>query len=150
MPFQISPCTLDDLAALFAELDQDLQARYPSLDISTVQLCDFDPAADIALIAKEATDELGCVVLKKYAAQIGELKRLYIAPTARRRGIAQQLLLMIENLARAQDYQQIILETGDQQAEAVALYLSLGYSQTPAYPPYCDNPVSICFAKHLI
>lgn len=149
MPLQISPCTLDELAPLFAALDQDLQARYPSLDLSFVQLSHFDPAADIALIAKQGNQDVGCVVLKPYAEHIAEIKRLFIAPAARRRGIAQQLLSQLEIIAQARSYTQIILETGDQQAEAVELYLRLGYQQTPAYPPYCDNSFSLCFAKNL-
>jgi GNAT superfamily N-acetyltransferase len=63
---------------------------------------------------------------------VAEIKRMYVPTEARRRGIARLILAELEETARAAGYARIILESGDQQPEAVALYLAMGF--TPVEP----------------
>jgi GNAT superfamily N-acetyltransferase len=79
-----------------------------------------------------------------------EVKRLLVLPTARRAGIAVALLGAVEEVARAAGAPRMILQAGDQQPEAVALYRKLGWSPIPVYEPYIETmPHSLCFEKPL-
>jgi putative acetyltransferase len=78
-----------------------------------------------------------------------ELKRMFVAPTARGAGIATSLLAELEAIAEAEDVTRLVLETGPKQPEAIALYEKHGYSAIPNFGPYVGDPLSLCFAKDL-
>jgi len=78
-----------------------------------------------------------------------ELKRMYVVPSLRGRGIGRQLLVELERAAVDFGYRAIVLETGDRQPEALALYESVGYARIPCYPPYDSRALSLCFEKRL-
>jgi putative acetyltransferase len=77
----------------------------------------------------------------------GELKRMFVDPSARGRGIAGALLARIEADASARGIREIVLETGDLHHAAQALYLRHGYHQIPQFGQYVGEPHSVCFAK---
>jgi GNAT superfamily N-acetyltransferase len=79
----------------------------------------------------------------------GEIRRMYVVPEARGRGISKAVLAALEDAARTLGYTAIRLETGDAQPEACALYAGAGYAEIPPYGPYADDPRSVCFAKRL-
>ncbi|WP_210481273.1 GNAT family N-acetyltransferase [Naasia sp. SYSU D00948] len=79
-----------------------------------------------------------------------EVKRLLVTPAARRTGIAQALLAEVERVAREGGAARLILQAGEKQPEAVALYRKLGWSPIPVYEPYIETmPHSLCFEKTL-
>jgi GNAT superfamily N-acetyltransferase len=80
---------------------------------------------------------------------LGEVKRLFVAPGARRLGVARALMRQLEARAVARGLAAIVLETGTAQPEALALYESLGFHQIANYGIYPDDPRSRCYAKHL-
>ncbi|MEO3976178.1 GNAT family N-acetyltransferase [Streptomyces sp. CAU 1734] len=85
-----------------------------------------------------------------YADGDAELKRMYVVPQARGLGLARRILAALEEDARAAGRIRMVLETGDQQPEAIALYLSCGY--TPAetkFGHYREYENSRCFTKPL-
>ncbi|WBB74954.1 GNAT family N-acetyltransferase [Micromonospora sp. WMMD1128] len=92
---------------------------------------------------------VGCGGLQTLDPDTGELKRMYVRPAYRGRGIARQLLLALEELAFRQGHRTVCLETGVYLPAAIALYRSAGYQPVPVYGEYVDNPHSVCFAKHL-
>ena len=92
---------------------------------------------------------VGCGALRAIDESTVELKRMFVAPAARRRGVARRILAEAEALARAFGYGKIILETGVFQPEALALYRSAGYLPTPAYGRYVGRSDAFCFAKFL-
>ena len=79
----------------------------------------------------------------------GELKRMYVVPEARGRGLGRRILVELEAEARRLGYRALVLETGDRQPEAVGLYESSGYERIPCYPPYDSRALSLCFEKRL-
>jgi GNAT superfamily N-acetyltransferase len=83
------------------------------------------------------------------ATAIGEIKRMYTAPVARRRGVSRALLARLETEAVRLGYRRLQLETGDRQPEAIALYESAGYWRIPTYGQYKGDELSVCFAKDL-
>ncbi|GGT34290.1 N-acetyltransferase [Streptomyces purpureus] len=78
-----------------------------------------------------------------------ELKRMFVIPEARGVGLARRILAALEADARAAGRTRMVLETGDQQPEAIALYTSSGYVPCTKFGLYRDYPNSRCFAKPL-
>ena len=79
----------------------------------------------------------------------GEVKRMYVAQGWRRRGVGTAILAALEEKARAFGYKRLVLETGDQQPEAVALYTSGRWVAIASFGPYVSDPTSVCFEKRL-
>lgn len=101
------------------------------------------------VLAWMGDDAVGCGGLRRIDERTGEIKRMYVADAARRRGIARAVLEQIEETARAIGYERLILETGTLQPEAIGLYTTHGYEAIEPYGVYKDSPLSRCFAKEL-
>ena len=78
-----------------------------------------------------------------------EIKRMYVVRSARGQGHARRILAHLEQTARASGVDSLILETGVQQPEAIALYQSAGYTPIPAFGHYRDSPLCRCFGRSL-
>lgn len=79
-----------------------------------------------------------------------EIKRMYVAPVARGRGLARQLLAHVEADAAAHGFEVLVLETGTRQPEAMSLYESSGYTAIPGFGYYRDQPLSRCYARRVV
>lgn len=79
----------------------------------------------------------------------GELKRMFVVPEARGRGLARVLLTCLEHVAREAGHPVLRLSTGELQPEAIALYESSGYRRTDPWGKYVDQPATFCYAKSL-
>lgn len=80
---------------------------------------------------------------------VAELKRMYVRPAYRGRGIGRQLAVSLEEEALAAGHPTLRLETGSYLPAAISFYRSLGYTDIGVYGEYVDNPYSVCFEKHL-
>ncbi|MFD9331711.1 GNAT family N-acetyltransferase [Streptomyces sp. NPDC060065] len=78
-----------------------------------------------------------------------ELKRMYVVPQARGFGLARRILAALEADARTAGRTRMVLETGTEQPEAIALYTSSGYEPCAKFGHYRHSPMSRCFAKPL-
>lgn len=78
-----------------------------------------------------------------------EIKRMFVEPGQRRRGLARALLAELEATARAAGCPRMVLETGVHQPEAVALYRRAGYESISGFGVYRDAVDSRCFARDL-
>jgi ribosomal protein S18 acetylase RimI-like enzyme len=78
-----------------------------------------------------------------------EIKRMYVAPAGRRRGLARAMLAHLETTAAASGAEVMVLETGTEQPEALALYASSGYEPIPGFGHYRDSPLNRCLARSL-
>ena len=90
------------------------------------------------ILAGEAGEFLACIGLRQFSDDIGEIKRLYVAPAARGRGLGRLLVERIIVVARGIGYRSVLLDTLPFMKEAQALYLSLGFQPTR---PYRFNPI---------
>jgi GNAT superfamily N-acetyltransferase len=81
----------------------------------------------------------------------GEVKRMYVVPAARGRGLGRLVLDELERHAGELGFRSLVLETGDRQEPALALYRNSGYVRIPCYPPYDarEGSLSLCFEKEL-
>ena len=74
---------------------------------------------------------------------------MYVLSTARRVGVATAILIRLEQEALDFGYKTLVLETGDRQLAAMALYEEHGFTKTPPFGPYINNPTSVCYAKQV-
>lgn len=82
-------------------------------------------------------------------APVAEVKRMYVAPAAQRRGLARRVLAHLEATAYEAGVRGLVLETGVAQPEAIALYTTSGYEPIAGFGHYKDSPLSRCFARRL-
>jgi GNAT superfamily N-acetyltransferase len=69
-----------------------------------------------------------------------EIKRMYVAPDVRRRGVGAAMLRWLERAAARAGYDRVVLETGNEQPEALAMYRSAGYAEVEPYGHYRCHP----------
>jgi GNAT superfamily N-acetyltransferase len=104
----------------------------------------------VFLVMRDDDDRaVGCGGIARFDDTRGEVKRMYVVPEARGRGLGRRLLEELEGQARRLGYASVVLETGDRQQEAVGLYESTGYERIPCYPPYDSRELSLCYEKRL-
>jgi GNAT superfamily N-acetyltransferase len=81
--------------------------------------------------------------------RVAEIKRMYVVPAARARGLARAVLAHLERTAADSGAEAMVLETGTAQPEAMGLYESSGYTRIPSFGYYKDEPLNRCYAKPL-
>ena len=101
------------------------------------------------VLAYENEKPSGCGAIKEFGANTMEIKRMYVKPECRRKGIAMKILSELENWARELSFTRCILETGKRQEEAIGLYKKTGYRLIPNYGQYTGVENSVCFEKYL-
>jgi GNAT superfamily N-acetyltransferase len=109
----------------------------------------FEPPDGAFVVARVDDVAVGCGGVCRFDESRAELKRMYVAPSARGLGLGRRLLDALEGEARRLGYVAVVLETGNLQAEALGLYTSAGYERIPCYEPYASRELSLCFEKSL-
>lgn len=134
--------------ALTRQLDSDLQLRYGQQQeaYATHNRLDLLATALIGIVDGQA---VACGCFKSLDAQTAEIKRMYVHPDWRRRGLSEQLLAALELWAHDLGLERLVLETGKGQPEALALYHKRGFAVIANYGPYVDLDNSICLGKAL-
>lgn len=92
---------------------------------------------------------VGCASYKKISSDVAEVKRVFVHPEYRGKGIAEHLMMALETNARQQGYHRLLLETGESLVAATQLYKKLGYRIVDNYGPYIDMPESLCMEKRI-
>jgi len=138
-----------DLRKLTKALDDELLTLYPAEGIFGLDL--DDPSLDSALFAVAYLGGVpaGCGAIKPVGREYAELKRFYVDPTFRKKGIATAVLNYLENEAAAGGFGLIRLETGPKQPEALNLYTKSGYTRIGRFGDYPGDEYSVFFEKHL-
>ena len=110
---------------------------------------EFAPPEGAFLIARIEGSAAGCGGLCRFDEATAEVRRMYVVPQARGRGVGRELLGGLIAAARELGYARIRLETGNRQHEAEALYRSAGFAVIPCWGPYADDPKSVCLERAL-
>lgn len=147
-----------DAVRLNARVQREYAERYgDSGDVTPLDPAMFAPPRGLFLIvndgrgtpvasggwrAQETNDE-------GYADGDAEIKRMYVIPEARRRGLSRLVLAALEDDARAAGRIRMVLETGVTLPEAISLYVSSGYEPCTRFGPYRFHELSRCYAKPL-
>lgn len=136
-----------DVHELIGELDAYLYSLYPpenvyALDVSSL----LHPSVLFAVVRDAAGASVGCGAIVM-TPEYGEIKRMYVRPQARGRGLARRLIETLEAKAVEQGCRMFRLETGPTMAEALILYDRLGYRQRGPFGDYPDDPLSVFMEK---
>lgn len=134
---------------LVRELDADLRTRYGKDQDKYDAFNIIDTQARVAL-AMEGQTPIGCGCWREMEHEVVEMKRMYVQPAFRGKGIAKLILNELEAWASEEGYKLARLETAIRQPEAIALYTKQNYQRIPNYGPYKNMPESICMEKALI
>ena len=137
-----------DFQKLVQELDADLRIRDGEEHSFFAQFNKIDSIRNV-VVAYEQEVPVGCGAIKYYDENTMEVKRMYVPPEYRGKGIASIVLATLENWAKELGYKKCILETGEKQPEAIALYHKNQYNVIPNFGQYADVPTSVCFEKLL-
>lgn len=141
----------DDAARLRAEQQAELAARYDGVEDIEPDLPPDEMLATVLVrVGGEAASCGSLRAAPAYGDGWGELKRMFVRPAARRRGLSRLVLAELERIAADDGLRRLILETGVRQPEAVALYRSAGYRRIAPYGPYIGEPASVCYARWLV
>lgn len=145
MLIESRPCTDPEIDALVDAQQRELREADGGLDGQVTVTHD-----DIRYLAVVVDGRaVACGGIQSLDPVTGELKRMYVRPAYRGRGIARQLLTALEELAFQRGHSVVCLETGVYLPAAIGLYTSCGYEPIPVYGEYVGNPYSVCFAKRL-
>ena len=122
------------LAALRFELDfQDVDAELADLAAA------YGPPGGRALLAEEDGRVLGCVALRRFEPGVAELKRMYVRPVARGRGLGRRLGEAALEAAAELGYERVRLDTVAEMVGARRIYEALGFAEIA---PYRHNPLA--------
>jgi GNAT superfamily N-acetyltransferase len=139
---------------LILALNQELDDRYPEeganhFDLAAEEVSEGHGAFLIAFVADEP---VGCGAVRRISPTVCEIKRMYVAPSARSRGVGRRILDELETIAHQLGASRLVLETGVRQPEALALYTHAGFTTIPLFGNYALAPhpeLSVCMAKDL-
>ena len=137
----------DDVRALIAELNQVLLALTPP------EFCFHMTADEMArpdttvFVARDDGAAVACGALRRHAAGIGEVKRMYTRPSYQGRGIGGRIVAEIEALARREGLARLVLETGNRHEAAWRVYERAGFTRCGVVLDYPDSPHSVFYEK---
>lgn len=151
--FEIRAVAWDDPASVALRRAQrdELDVRYGRPDSEPGPL----PTADDILIllvafGGEAGDApIGCGGLRGIDDEHGEIKRMFVRAEHRGTGVAVAILRALEADARARGWSRLVLETGDQQPDAMRFYEREGYHRIPLFGYYIGSELSVCYERSL-
>ena len=150
MPFEIrtvpagEPPASDLVEAMVAEGIEVYGRRLDSPGAPTATAEQMSPPGGTFLVIYEGDTPVAGGGVKRLSDDVGEIKRMYVVPEARSRGLARLLLTALEDAARALGYSRVRLDTGPRQPHARALYESTGYREVERYN---DNPFASYWAE---
>ena len=118
---------------LIEAVQQEYVQRYGGRDAAAVEPAEFLPPSGLFLVAEIDA----------------EIKRMYVEPGFRRRGLAQLIVDALERSAAAAGHASVVLNTGGRQPEALALYEQAGYGPVDGYGVYACAPDAVFLGKIL-
>lgn len=125
------------LGRYFAELEERFEGGFDLTRGNSFTEAEMTPPAGYLILARLAGRPVGCGALKRLSPDVGEIKRVWVAPGTRGKGVASRLMDELEALARKVGLHVVRLDTNRALTEAHALYRKRGYREIERYN---DNP----------
>lgn len=138
-----------DFQALVTLLDKDLLSRYGKLQEYYSRFNSIENLPTV-IVAYSNDKPVGCGCFKIFRENSVEVKRMYVSNNLRGKGIGTGILTALEKWAAELKNNSIVLETGNNQPEAIHLYEKMGYKVISNYDQYSGVESSICMQKDLI
>jgi putative acetyltransferase len=134
-----------DATALVTELEAGLAARYPDESRHGFSVEQLARQGVHFFVLRADGVAAACGGILFVDGEYGEIKRMYVRPRFRGRGLGRRILEHLAAHARASGITLLRLETGVDQLEAIGLYESMGFRRCPPFGPYRDDPLSPCY-----
>jgi putative acetyltransferase len=137
-----------EVVALIDELDAFQQPLYPPESHHGIDIDALMQPHVLFAVARHDGEAVGCgaAVLND---GWGEIKRMFVRPQLRGRGVAQGILAFLESSARERGFALMRLETGVSQPDALRLYERAGYARRGPFGKYGPDPLSVFMEKNL-
>jgi GNAT superfamily N-acetyltransferase len=139
-----------DATALIAELDAHLEPLYPSASRHGFSVQKLIADAVAFFVIREDGAPAGCGGVKLFAPDYGEVKRMFVRPRFRGRGLGKLMLDHLADYTRRHGIDTLRLETGIHQHAAIHLYEREGFRRIQPFGPYREDPVSRCYEKRIV
>ena len=140
-----------DARRLIAALDAGLAELYPPTQRfgPNLKAEHLEGGRGTFLVARDGGRAVGCGAIRLLDAASAEVKRMYVEPDQRGRGVGRAVLTGLEAAARERGIQRLVLETGVHQDAAISLYRRAGFTPVDCWGEYASSPTSVCFEKSL-
>jgi putative acetyltransferase len=133
------PALTDDARALILELEAELTRLYTAGQRHGLAPDEAVRAGVVFFVARLDGVAVGCGGVA-VGGDLGELKRMYVRPQARRRGVASAILARLEDVARVRGVRRLVLETGDALRAAIRFYERAGFARCAPFGAYTRMP----------
>jgi len=145
------PFDSDDARRLIAGLDAGLAEVYPPEQRFGPNLKPehLEDGRGTFLVARDGGRAVGCGAIRVLDPMSAEVKRMYVEPELRGKGVGRAVMMALEAAARRLGVQRLVLETGVHQDAAIALYERAGFTRIDCWGEYTSSPSSICYEKNL-
>jgi GNAT superfamily N-acetyltransferase len=150
LTFRVVAIDVGPAAALAAAMREEMRALYDDLDIDAAGMpaagpSELGPPSGTFLVGFDrAGKPVCCGGVKGLSDGACEIKRMYVEPADRGRGVARELLSALEDAARGLGYAVARLDTGPRQPQAARIYREAGYRPIGNFN---DNPVASFFGE---
>lgn len=144
--FRVQALDPADAAELLAALDEYQAGLYPPASTHLLPAAELARGVFLGVLADGRL--VGCGGYVRHDGY-GELKRMFVRPESRGRGVGELLLAELERLAQAEGISVLRLETGVRQPAAIRLYERAGYVRRGPFGSYADDPLSVFLEKRL-
>jgi GNAT superfamily N-acetyltransferase len=134
---------------LVEQVQQEYVQRYGGRDAAVVEPGEFEPPLGLFFVAEVDGTAAGCGGWRTVVEGRAEIKRVYVEPAFRRRGLAQLIVDALERSAAAAGHRSVVLNSGNRQPEALTLYEAAGYRAVPGYGPYACSPEAVFLGKNI-
>lgn len=149
MPLELRACRSDRSPAreLLHELNELLDAQYPGRSVRPGSVTTPDemmPPHGVFLVGYDGDRAVACGGARRLSDGVAEIKRMYVVPDARSRGVGRALLGALEDACRELGYRVVRLDAGPAQTHSKSLFARTGYREIP---PYNRNHIADYFAE---
>jgi GNAT superfamily N-acetyltransferase len=150
LDIRVEPYDGPSAQRLIDALQAEYVVRYGGPDETPVNSAEFAPPNGLFVVGHLADEPVAMGGLRRHGADEVEIKRMYVEPHARGRGLSRVMLADLERRAVELGATRVVLETGERQPEAISLYRSSGYREIEGFGHYKCMPLALSFAKSLV
>jgi len=140
-----------ETGAMYAKFTE---GNSPEMNAAVDEALTVDPAEILdTILVVEGDEVLGHSALRQapgFGAEVLEVKKVFVGDAYRGRGAARLLMAELEAIAKQRGATSLVLQTGDLQVPAIALYKDIGYVAIPTYGKYVVMPNALCYRKELV
>ena len=138
-----------DVIGLIEASDAHATSLYPPESNHLLDIAALSGPAVTFLVVRAGGEALGCGAILRDPRGWGEVKRMFVRPDQRGRGIGKRVLAELEKIARAARLDLLRLETGIHNTEALALYRRAGFTERRPFGDYAPDPLSLFMEKRV-